>query len=215
MSRLTNSGFRATTLFAALAAFLSTAPATADEDRLGLEITPIGGYRYGGTFQVEDADTSWDVNDSSSIGLIVNFPHDTNTKYEFAYFEQTSSAELDGVTIGRSFVDLDQRTLQIGGTYEWGGNNVRPYLAASIGGTRIDAAGEDDTFFSGSIGLGVLISPTSRFGIRIEARAHGVFINSDTDLLCRTGPDINICAIRVEGDMLSQVDTFAGWVFRF
>ena len=182
---------------------------------MGLEITPIGGYRYGGTFQVEDADTSWDVNDSSSIGLIVNFPHDTNTKYEFAYFEQTSSAELDGVTIGRSFVDLDQRTLQIGGTYEWGGNNVRPYLAASIGGTRIDAAGEDDTFFSGSIGLGVLISPTSRFGIRIEARAHGVFINSDTDLLCRTGPDINICAIRVEGDMLSQVDTFAGWVFRF
>ena len=92
---------------------------------------------------------------------------------------------------------------------------VQPYLAASIGGTRIEAAGESDTFFSGSIGLGMLISPASRFGIRLEARAHGVFVNSDTDLLCRTGPDLNVCFIRVEGDMLSQIETFAGFVFRF
>lgn len=199
----------------AVGAAALVSPAHANGQELGLEITPIGGYRYGGTLQVAENDTSWDVTDSSSIGLIVNLPHDTNTKYEFAYFEQTSSAELDGVTIGLSFVNLDQRTLQIGGIYEWGGDNVRPYMAASIGGTRIEAAGENDTFFSGSIGLGVMINPASRFGIRLEARAHGVFINSDTDLLCRTGPDINICAIRVEGDMLSQIDTFAGFVYRF
>ncbi len=215
MSTLTAMRFPAATLLAAYVLCLSADPAAAAEDGLGLEVTPIGGYRYGGTFQVEDNDTAWDVADSSSLGLIVNLPHDTNTKYEIAWFEQTSSAELDGFTIGRSFVDLDQRTLQIGGTYEWGGKDVRPYLAATIGGTRIEAAGEDDTFFSGSIGLGLLIKPSSRFGIRLEARAHGVFVSSDTDLLCRTGPDINACFIRVEGDMLSQIDTFAGWVFRF
>ncbi len=208
------SGITAAVAVALLAAAMP-GTALADDEKLGLEITPIGGYRFGGTFQVEDADTSWGVKDSSSFGLIVNLPHDTNTKYEFVYFDQSSDAELDGVTIGRSIVDLDQRTLQIGGTYEWGGDTVRPYLAASIGGTRIEAAGENDTFFSGSIGLGVLINPDAQFGIRLEARAHGVFINSDTDLLCRTGPDINICAIRVEGDMLSQIDTFAGFVFRF
>ena len=187
----------------------------ADDEGLGLEITPISGYRFGGTFQVDGSDTSWGVDDSSSFGLIVNLPHDTNTNYEFAYFEQSSNAELDGVTTGRSLIGLDQRTLQVGGTYEWGGDRVRPYLAASIGGTRIEAAGEDDTFFSGSIGLGLLISPASTIGFRLEARAHGVFVSSDTDLLCRTGPDLNVCFIRVEGDMLSQIDTFAGFVFRF
>ncbi len=190
-------------------------PVHADDAPLGLEITPTGGYRFGGTFQVADADTSWDVEDSSSFGLIVNLPHDTNTKYEFIYSQQSSDAELDGVTIGRSIVDLEQQTLQIGGTYQWSGDTVQPYLAASIGGTRIEAAGESDTFFSGSIGLGMLISPASRFGIRLEARAHGVFVSSDTDLLCRTGPDLNACFIRVEGDMLSQIETFAGFVFRF
>ena len=189
--------------------------ALADAEGLGLEITPTGGYRFGGTFQVADADTSWDVEDSSSFGLIVNLPHDTNTKYEFIYSQQSSDAELDGVTIGQSIIDLEQQTLQIGGTYQWSGDTVQPYLAATIGGTRIEAAGESDTFFSGSIGLGMLISPASRFGVRLEARAHGVFVNSDTDLLCRTGPDLNVCFIRVEGDMLSQIETFAGFVFRF
>ncbi len=215
MSTLTNMRFQAATRLTAIVVSLSVNPAAAGEDGLGFEVTPIGGYRYGGTFQVDGNDTSWDVSDSSSLGLIINLPHDTNTKYEIAWFEQTSSAQLDGVTIGRSFVDLDQRTLQIGGSYEWGGKDVRPYLAASIGGTRIEAAGESDTFFSGSIGLGLLIKPDARFGLRLEARAHGVFVSSDTDLLCRTGPDLNACFIRVEGDMLSQIDTFAGWVFRF
>lgn len=206
---------RIVTTTAVFTCLLASSPALTDESGLGLEITPTGGYRFGGTFQVDDADTSWDVNDSSSFGLIVNLPHDTNTRYEIAYFEQSSEAELDGVTIGQSIVDLDQRTLQIGGTYHWSGDKVRPYLAATIGGTRIEAAGESDTFLSGSIGVGMLISPESRFGLRLEARAHGVFVSSDTDLLCRTGPDLNICAIRLEGDMLSQIETFAGFVFRF
>lgn len=186
------------------------------EDRMsGIELTPIGGYRYGGTIRVEGADSSWNVADSSSFGLIVNLPHDTNTRYEFAYFEQSSEAELDGVTIGRSIVDIEQKTLQIGGRYQWPGEAVYPYLSATIGGTRVEAAGERDTFFSGSVGLGLLISPTSRVGVRVEARAHGVFVNSKTDLLCRTGPDLNVCFIRVEGDMLSQIETFAGFVVRF
>ncbi len=210
-----NKELRAAALLAALAFSSSAVPALADEDSLGLEITPIGGYRFGGTFQVDESDTSWDVEDSSSFGLIVNLPHDTNTRYEFVYFEQSSDAELDGVTTGQSIIDLEQRTLQIGGTYQWSGDKVRPYLAATIGGTRIEAAGESDTFFSGSIGLGMMINPAARFGIRLEARAHGVFVSSDTDLLCRTGPDLNVCFVRVEGDMLSQIETFAGFVFRF
>ena len=210
-----NTNFRTVALLAILAPGSSPVPALASDEDPGLEITPLGGYRFGGTLQVDDSDTSWDVNDSSSFGLIVNLPHDANTKYEFAYFEQSSEAELDGVTIGRSIVDLDQRTLQIGGTYRWPGDRVQPYLSATIGGTRIEAAGESDTFFSGSIGVGMTIGPASNFGIRLEARAHGVFVSSDTDLLCRTGPDLNVCFIRVEGDMLSQIETFAGFVFRF
>ena len=50
---------------------------------------------------------------------------------------------------------------------------------------------------------------------RVEARAWGSLTDSNTDLFCSVGPDQNICAIRVDGSVLSQVETFAGIVFRF
>jgi hypothetical protein len=40
-------------------------------------------------------------------------------------------------------------------------------------------------------------------------------MDSDTELFCQTGPDLNICAVRVKGDLLSQIETLAGVVFRF
>jgi hypothetical protein len=57
--------------------------------------------------------------------------------------------------------------------------------------------------------------PTSRWGIRVEARAYGTMIDSSTDLFCSTGPDANTCAIRVKGKMLNQIETFAGITYRF
>ena len=87
--------------------------------------------------------------------------------------------------------------------------------SATIGGTRLKAAGESDTFWSGSIGVGLRVRPEARIGLRLEARAYGTLTQSDTDLFCRTGPDLNICAVRVEGDMLIQFEAFAGLTFRF
>ena len=105
--------------------------------------------------------------------------------------------------------------LQIGGTYQGSGEKLRPYLAATIGGTHISSDSNSDTFFSGSIGVGLQIMPESRVGIRVEARAYGTLTSSDTDLFCQTGPDQNICAVRVDGKVLGQFETFAGVVFRF
>jgi hypothetical protein len=107
------------------------------------------------------------------------------------------------------------QTLQIGGTYQGRGDTVRPYLAATIGGTRIETDAESDIFFSGSIGVGLQIRPLARLGIRLEARAHGTLTDSDTDLFCSTGPDLNTCAVQIEGDLLAQLEAFAGVVFRF
>jgi hypothetical protein len=95
---------------------------------------------------------------------------------------------------------------------------ARPYLAFTLGGTHVrtsSAESNSDTFFSGSIGVGMKFLPTSRVGIRVEARAYGTLVSSSTDLFCSTGPDQNICAIRLEGKMLSQFETFAGITVRF
>ncbi len=187
----------------------------AADDDLRFEMTPIGGYRFGGTFDIEASEASYDIQDSSSFGLILNLRDKKSTQWELLFSSQASDARLNIGTDTQPLVDLNMQILQIGGTYQGQGDKVRPYVAVTIGGTRIEADAESDSFFSGSIGVGLQIRPQSRVGIRLEARAYGTLTDSDTDLFCRTGPDLNICAVRVEGDVLAQLETFAGIVFRF
>jgi len=192
--------------------------AHAEDDATRFEITPFGAYRFGGTINVAETSDSYDLEDSGSFGLILNFPHKADTKWEVFYSKQATEAEFSAATPNDPVIDIDLQVLQLGGTYQFEGDKVVPYLAATIGGTHAKARSTgsgSDTFFSGSIGVGMLIVPNSRIGLRLEARAHGTLMNSSTDLFCETGPDINACAIRIQGDLLTQIETFAGVVFRF
>ena len=193
-------------------------PVQAQQQPAKFELTPFGGYRFGGTFEIEDSSDSFDFEDSASFGLIANFPHGTNTKWEILYANQSTEAEFSGVTTGDAVIDVDLQMLQIGGTYQFEGDKVLPYMAATLGATHAKARGdssESDTFWSGSIGVGILIAPNSKVGLRLEARAYGTFTNSSTDLLCASGPEGAGCAIKSAGDLITQIETFAGVVIRF
>lgn len=189
-----------------------------DDSGPGFELTPFGGYRFGGTFNVAESTDSYELQDGSSFGLILNWQHSGETKWEILYSKQRTEAEFVGAANNDPVVDVDLQALQLGGMYLFDGDAVKPYLAATVGGTHFSArssGSRSDTFFSGSIGGGVLIGTGSRFGLRLEARAYGTLARSNTNLFCRTGPDANVCAFRAEGDLISQVEAFAGVVFRF
>ena len=193
-------------------------PALLHAQQATTEITAFGAYRFGGTFEEEESETEYELNDSPSFGLIVNFRHKDPTQWEILYSQQQTEAELLGGTTGDREIDIDLHVLQLGGTYQFEGEVARPYLAFTLGGTHVRASSngsDSDTFFSGSIGIGMKFLPTSRVGIRVEARAYGTLVDNSTDLFCSTGPDQNVCAIRLEGRMLSQVETFAGITVRF
>ena len=193
-------------------------PALLQAQEAATEITAFGAYRFGGTFEEDESDASYELNDSPSFGLILNFRHKDPTQWEIFYSQQQTEAEFSGATGNDPEVDIDLHVLQLGGTYQWEGEVARPYLAFTLGGTHVrtrSAESNSDTFFSGSIGVGMKFLPTSRIGIRVEARAYGTLVSSSTDLFCSTGPDLNLCAIRLEGRMLSQVETFAGITVRF
>jgi len=207
-----------TVMMLALACGMLGTAINAPAEGLNTELTPFGAYRFGGTFDVKGSNASYELDDSSSYGLIVNFRHQANTQWEILYSRQQSEAELIETTGGDPLVDVDMHILQVGGTYQGEGDTVRPYLAVTIGGTRIEirsSGTESDTFLSGSIGIGLQVRPNERLGLRLEARAYGTLMNSDTDLFCQTGPDQNVCAIRVDAGALGQIETFAGIVFRF
>ncbi len=202
----------------AILACLSWSPAQAAGDNLNFELTPFGAYRFGGQFDVTGSDATLKLDDAPSYGLLFNVREQANTQWEVLYSRQQTEAHESGVSPTMTALDLDIHTLQGGGTYQGDGDVARPYLAATIGGTHIKSVGTgsgSDTFFSFSIGLGLQIQPNSRLGLRLEARSYGTLTSSNTDLFCQTGPDQNVCAIRVEGKVMWQLETLAGVVFRF
>lgn len=188
---------------------------TAADEALNFEMTPFGGYRFGGTFDIADTDDSYELADSASFGLILNLRDQHNTQWELLYSTQSTDAEPNSGTGLLQSVGIDTHILQIGGTYQGQEDTVRPYVAATVGGTHIRSDADSDTFFSGSLGVGLQLMPNERVGIRLEVRGYATLTDSDTDLFCSTGPDQNICAVRVDGEILGQMETFAGLVFRF
>ena len=200
-----------------LALLLAAMPVAAADD-LNVEITPFVSYRFGGTFDLEGSTASYEIEDSEAFGLLLNLRHSGNTQWEILYSLQQSSAHLRGSTLTAPSVDTDIHVLQLGGTYQGDGEKVRPYVAMTLGGTHIKTASngsQSDSFFSGSIGIGVNLIPNNRVGIRLEGRAYGTLMDSNSALFCQTGPNANVCAVRIEGSLLSQFEVIAGVVFRF
>jgi hypothetical protein len=195
-----------------------SAPVMAQEDNFNFEITPYGAYRFGGEFEATTGNISIEVDDNSSYGLILNARHSPITQWEILYSHQETSADTLGLGLAEPVLDVDVDYLHAGGTYLWDGDHVRPFLSATLGITQIDISTpgyDSDSFFSFSVGLGLQVRPTDRLGIRLEARSFGSLLDSDTDLFCQTGPANNICAVRIDGTVLWQLEAIAGIVFRF
>lgn len=205
-------------LLALVVFFLCSLPAPGQEHSFDFEITPFGAYRVGGEFEEQNGTASIDVDDSESFGLIFNARHSPVTQWEIIYSRQETSADAAGFGLSDPAPDLTVEYLQAGGSYLWDGEKVRPYLAATIGGTRVDISTpgfDSDTFWSLALGLGLQVSPSSRLGIRLEARGYATFLDTDSDLFCQFSPTNNICALRIEGTIMWQTEAIAGIVFRF
>lgn len=189
-----------------------------------VSVTPILGYRMGGSLDGEDPDGGEiELDDDSVAGVILNAPFasvggDHYTEWEFYYARQ--SVGIDGAPAGVDpALELDISHFLLGGTYVGDGGRIRPFLSAGIGAAHLspDAPDHDaDTVFAFGIGGGAQLFPASRLGVRLEGRLLGSVIDSDSALFCATtGPGGATCAFRASGDVLWQWEVVAGLTFRF
>lgn len=177
------------------------------------ELTPFAGYAFGGRFEDIAGGEKRELRDDANFGLILDIREAANTQWEILYSRQATEAETAGAPL-----DLDVHYIQAGGTYLGHGDRARPFLSATIGATHFEpslSGLDSETFFSFSVGAGFKLRPNDTIGIRLEARAFGTALESDTDLFCQTGPDENICVVRSDGTILWQFETLAGIVIRF
>jgi hypothetical protein len=203
----------------ALVSGLWSMPGIAADGMRGIELTPFVGYRFGGSFEDEETEEDFDLDDDGSVGLILNFPASDFTEWEIYYSRQATSVDVAGFVDTEAKVDVDVEYLQIGGTYLFDRTKkAQPYFVATAGVAKIDPDAEgtsSETFFSFGVGGGWKFFPNSHVGLRLDGRLIGTLISSDSEIFCKSDSEGGTCAIHLKGDSLYQFEFQAGVVFRF
>ncbi len=202
----------------AIAMLASAAQVNAQENALQFEVTPFAAYRLGGSFDARDGSGRAELNDSDAAGVILNMFANPNGQYELLYARQRTDAKTSGFFANDPTINMDIEQLQIGGTYLFDGERVRPFIAMALGVTHFDpelTGTGSDSFFSASFAGGVQVNARKRLGLRIEARVLTTFVDDRSNLFCSSAEGAGACQVQVDARTLSQWQALAGLVFRF
>ena len=139
-----------------------------------LEISVLGGYRFGGTLTTVQDDLVMEA--APSFGLTVGYQVRRDMQAELFYSRQSADVtiDVDGVRGTPDITKLGVEYWHLGWLYELrppGG--IRPYVVVRLGATRFDPINIDaDSIwrFSGGFGAGVRVFFTESVGVRVEAQ---------------------------------------------
>jgi len=181
-------------------------------------LTPYAGFRVSGDLEDDDTDSNFSLDDSSAYGLTLSIPWTPNTELEFWYSHQSTDVDLSAAGGSRD-TDLDLDYLHLGGTVLFEPQKYAvPFFVFTLGATRADSSAPEaksDTFPSFSVGGGWQFFPEKRLGLRLEGRAIGTLVDSNSKVFCGVDPSGSGCLINLSGDMLWQFELMAGAIFRF
>jgi hypothetical protein len=176
------------------------------------EITPFVGYVSKETFTDDTTGTELKLESTGNAGLILDFSLGPDAQIEVLYSRSDSALVPEGG--GAALTDIKVEHLHLGGVYVYSTGAVQPFVAATAGATRLspNAPGMgSDTNFSLGLGGGVKLFPTRHLGVRLEARAYGIQVDSDSAVFCNNGS----CRILYDGSFIWQFAAHAGVVFAF
>lgn len=192
-----------------LALFISVATAA-------IEITPMAGYRMGGSLDVDDGTedgTSIDFIDGSSQAVAVDINIEPDKQVELFWSHKKSELGERNET---EHIELDVDYLHIGGTVLYPQNEfpLVPYIVGGIGAAIFSPDRDDlesEIRLSLSLGGGLRFFPFEHIGLRAEGRVYGTFFPDNSALFCRNGN----CKVYMDGDAIVQYEGLAGLIFRF
>ncbi|MHB1045348.1 MAG: outer membrane beta-barrel protein [Thermoanaerobaculia bacterium] len=180
-------------LVAVAAAVLAAGPAAAQDRRGTVEITPVIGGYFGGTFDpgtLAFYDGQADASTEVAYGLKLGFNVTNNFAIEASYLQSDPKLRLEGGGgIGGGSEDIGKmkmRLYEINFLVPWGRGSVRPYFTIGGGVNTFQPSipgysFSSDSRFTGSLGLGVKTYVNPNFGFRFEGKVRSTYINSEDD----------------------------------
>jgi outer membrane protein W len=206
-----------------LAVVLLLAAGAAAVQAQTIEITPLVGYRFGGSLEAaagtggaSETSRELEVGDAAAFGVHLAYRVGEG-EIELLYARQDSQLQTAGLFTGVPAFDLALETWQLGGNYLFGEDDarVRPFVGVGLGLTRLlpEPSGlSDETRFSASFAAGVKLWLGRNVGFRLEGRGFFTVLDSDSRSFCDGAGG---CVIRTTGSELSQAEARAGLILRF
>jgi Outer membrane protein beta-barrel domain len=192
------------------------APASANaQDGVG-ELTPIIGFRAGGTLNDAVTGESFSIQPSWSWGVVAGISVGSpNLVIEATYLQQLTRGSSD-TTFGGGLGGLHDMRIQTAlAGVQWDFSpkaRVRPLVSAAIGATSLEAqGGGQTTSFTASLSGGVKLMMTRNFGARFELRTLALFSGGSLKGLCQ----FSECNVGLTGWGTLQVDLSIGTLFSF
>ena len=140
-----------------------------------VEITPYGGYMFGGKLRFYEGDLK--IENSGNYGLILDVEMAPDTKLEIFWSQMNTTAQFKPF-YGYDYLQTDPFNMnvgyiQIGGVQEMDMDNIRPFGVFTLGTTYFlpqEGTYQDAWKFSVTLGGGVKIWFSDRVGIRLHGR---------------------------------------------
>ena len=174
------------------------------------ELTIYAGYRSGEEFKDEISNQTINLDEGSSVGIILNLPYSKVTEMEFLYSSQPTKLSESGSSVDGLDIDIDY--WHLGGTYLFPRDNFVPYFVATLGATHMKPDGlSSETKFSFSLGGGAKIPLGTRLGLRLEGRAFMTSLGSGSALFCGNGQ----CSITAASSLFTQFEASLGLTLKF
>lgn len=183
---------------------------TSSVNSVASELTLYAGYRSGEDFYDQISNQTINLDESESIGVILNVPASKVTEMEFLYSSQSTKLSASGSSVDDLGIDIDY--WHLGGTYLFPKESVTPYFVATLGATHMKPDGlSSETKFSFSLGGGAKIPLGTRLGLRLEGRAFMTSLGSGSALFCGNGQ----CSITASSSLFTQLEALVGITFKF
>lgn len=178
------------------------------------EITPFGGYRFGGDFFELLTQQPLDLDGAPVFGVVVDVPTTRGAQLEALFTRQKAHVTVPAYPFGppiRWSMTVDH--YQAGGLQEFPtSGGARPFLTGTLGLTRYATAGDSEIRFGLGAGGGVKLFPTSPVGLRLDSRVFATFVDADTEVFaCAPGR----CLVGFDASVVWQIEFTAGLIIRF
>jgi hypothetical protein len=178
----------------------------------GIEITPFGGYRFGGDFFELIAGRPVDTDGAPAIGAIVDVPLGEGLQVEGLFTHQDAHLEMESGSFGplrHAKVTVDH--FQGGALQEYQDGRVRPFATGMLGLTRYAGEGDSEIRFSLSAGGGVKLFATENIGVRLNGQVSATFVYFDARAVgCSPG----VCLVGLNTDVVWQIEFSAGLIVK-